>query len=306
MAAPERWDEACFSVPAVRAMIASGLKTAVVCPESQIDFWATVPSLSVIPFPAKLKSKVLAKEISGNWEASLAWETGSAADVFHIAAIPRRLGVDERKLKKQLTHPFTISASPREHRVRHYLSAVESLGINTTQPEYFAPADLGIDPVDGTVLLCPGSDFGSNHEWPIERWVELAKKVITSGLRVTVASISAGRGLGKILSDNLGKSADSFHAEPLAGILSVSAAHSLVIAADGSLPHLAAHAGATCVVLFGPNDPVWKRPLGKRHAIVRRHVECAPCLLPKCPLDLRCQKELTVERVWEAVLEKLQ
>jgi heptosyltransferase-2 len=209
-------------------------------------------------------------------------------------------------LKKQLTHPLAISATPLEHRVRHYLSAVEAMGISTKHPEYFAPADLGIEPMDGRVLLCPGSDFGPSHEWSIERWVELAKKLITSGLRVTVASISAGRGLGKILSDNLGKSADSFQAEPLSEALPTLASYPLVIAADGSLPHLAAHAGATCVVLFGPNDPVWKRPLGKRHAIVRRHVECAPCLQPKCQMDLRCQKQLDVERVWQAILEKSQ
>lgn len=287
-------------------MIASGLKTAVLCPEAQADFWATVPSLAVIPIPPKSKPKLVAKELSGNWEASLAWDAGFAADAFQAASIPRRLGVDERKLKKQLTHPFTITASPLEHRVRHYLSAVESLGISTAQPEYFAPVDLGVEPVDGTVLLCPGSDFGPTHEWPIERWVELAKKLITSGFRVTVASISAGRGLGKVLSDNLGKSADSLHAEAFAQSLPNLAAYSLVIAADGSLPHLASHAGATCVVLFGPNDPAWKRPLGKRHATVRRHVECAPCLQPKCPMDLRCQKELDTGRVWQAVLEKLQ
>jgi heptosyltransferase-2 len=84
------------------------------------------------------------------------------------------------------------------------------------------------------------------------------------------------------------------------------AAYGFVIAADGSLPHLAAHVGATCVVLFGPNDPAWKRPLGRRHAIVRRDVECAPCLLAKCPLDLRCQIELESERVWQAVARVLQ
>lgn len=303
VAAPERWDEACFSVPALRAMIASGMKTAVLCPESQVEFWSTVPALTVIPLTSK--AKILAKEISGNWQASLAWETGTASDVFQIAAIPRRLGADERKLKKQLTHPLTISASPREHRVRHYLSALDAMGIPSAKPEFFASADLGIDPVDGSVLLCPGSDFGSNHEWPIERWVELAKKIITSGLHVSVASIAAGRGLGKILSDNLGKSAETFQVRSLAELLPISAARSLIITADGSLPHLASHAGATCVVLFGPNDPVWKRPLGKRHAIIRRHVECAPCLLPKCPLDLRCQRELDVDRVWQAVIEKL-
>jgi hypothetical protein len=39
--------------------------------------------------------------------------------------------------------------------------------------------------------------------------------------------------------------------------------------------------------------------------VVRRHVECAPCLLAKCPLDMRCQNELETDRVWQAVREKL-
>ena len=107
------------------------------------------------------------------------------------------------------------------------------------------------------------------------------------------------------MAKNLGESVDFFQTTPLAGVLPFLAVHGLVIAADGSLPHLAAHAGATCVTLFGPNDPAWKRPLGRRHAVVRRHVECAPCLLAKCPLDQRCQSELEADRVWQTVREKL-
>ena len=155
------------------------------------------------------------------------------------------------------------------------------------------------------MLLCPGSDFGPNHEWPVERWVEIATRLQAAGKRLTVAGVDGGRGLGKSLADKLGEGVEYFHAAPLAAALPVLAAHGLVVAADGSLPHLAAHAGATCVTLFGPNDPAWRRPLGRRHSAVRRHVECAPCLLPKCPLDLRCQLELDVDRVWAAVRERL-
>jgi ADP-heptose:LPS heptosyltransferase len=55
------------------------------------------------------------------------------------------------------------------------------------------------------------------------------------------------------------------------------------------------------VVLFGPNEPAWKRPLGKRHTVLRRHVECSPCFAAKCVMDLRCQHELTLEKVLEAL-----
>ncbi len=282
-------------------MVASGLGAGVLCPVEQREFWETLEGLVVITYAPKTKSKVAAAEIRGNWQASLAWDFGFAAEAFKIAGIPRRLGRNDGKLKKTLTHPLGFTVGPLEHRVRYYLSAAEELGVQTAKPEFFAPCSLGIEPVAGAVLLCPGSDFGANHEWPIERWVEIAGKLLESGLRVTVTSVDGGRGLGKILADKLGERVEFFHAAPLAGALPLLAVHGLVIAADGSLPHLAAHAGATCVVLFGPNDPAWKRPLGKRHSIVRRHVECAPCFLSKCVMDLRCQKELSVDRVWDAV-----
>ncbi len=305
VAAPERWDEACFAVPAIRALVDSGLEVGILCTGEQREFWETLGGLTVIDFTPKSKAKVVAAKIPGTWQASLAWENGPAAEIFKIAGIPRRLGPDERKLKKLLTHPLGFSAGPLEHRVRHYLAAVEELGIETGRTEYFAPASLGIEPVPGAVMLCPASDFGPNHEWPLEGWEEIANALLETGRRVTVTSIDGGRRLAKRLVDKLGDRVEFFHANPLAGSLPVLAVHGLVIAADGSLPHLAAHAGTTCVTLFGPNDPAWKRPLGKRHVVVRRHVECAPCLLGKCPTDMRCQKELETDRVLQVVGEKL-
>ena len=210
VAAPGRWDEACFAVPAVRALVASGLHTGILCPEEQRGFWSTLEGVTVLGFPVRTKAKLVAAGISGNWQASLAWESGFAAEVFKIAGIPRRLGADERRLKKLLTHPLSFAAGPLEHRVRHYLAAVEQLGIGTGRPEFFAPATLGVAPVSGMVLLCPGSDFGPSHEWPVARWQEVAEALIHSGRQVTVASVNGGRGLGKILAEKMGGDAGIF------------------------------------------------------------------------------------------------
>ena len=305
VAAPERWDEACFAVPAVRALMASGLGVGIFCPAEQREFWETLDGLAVIDFSPTEKPKAVAAEIAGNWQASLAWSPGTAAEVFKIAGIPRRLGHGDKKLAKWLTHPMSFSSGTLEHRVRHYLAAVEELGIPTARPEFFAPAALGIEPVAGTVLCCPGSDFGPSHEWPVDRWEQLVNALVRSDRHVTLASVNGGSDIVKNLTERLGDSIATFHASPFGGVLPLLAVHGLVITADGSLPHLASHAGATCLTLFGPNDPVWKRPLGKRHAVVKRHVECSPCLLPKCPLDIRCQNELDLVRVMKAVREKL-
>jgi ADP-heptose:LPS heptosyltransferase len=303
VAAPERWDEACFAVPAVRALMASGLGIGIMCHEGQKGFWQTLKGLELLVLP--MKAKVAAAEIRGKWQAALVWEQGLAADAVNISGVPRRLGPAGKKLKKLLTHPLVFAEKPLEHRVHFYLSAVEEMGINTLNPEFFSPVHIGIEPVAGAVLLSPDSDFGPSHEWPLERWLETGRNLIDKGCRVTVAGMDGGRGLGKRLAAELGEGVEFFHASPLAGALPLLAVHGLVIAADSSLPHLAAHVGATCVTLFGPNDPLWKRPLGRRHGVVRRHVECAPCLMAKCPLDMRCQNELETGRVWAAVTGKL-
>ena len=303
IAAPERWDETCFAVPAIRAMMATGMAVGVFCHEERREFWETLPGLEIVPFAPGARAKTVAPQLRDSWRAALVWEPGLAADAFKLADLPRRIGPAAKQLAKQLTHPVKLEENPLDHRVRFYLSAVEVMEMHAGNASFFAPAELGVPAVAEAVLLSPDSDFGRSHEWPLERWLEIAGRLRERNFRVTVAGLQTGR--GETLADKLGDGVEFFEASPLAGVLPLLAVHGLVVAADSSLPHLAAHAGATCVTLFGPNDPQWKRPLGRRHTVVRRHVECAPCLLAKCPLDLRCQNELETDRVWSAVMEKL-
>lgn len=307
IAAPAAWDEVCFAIPAVKAMAASGLKVGVLCEDRQRPVWETLAGVSVIGFPEKTSAKRIAPGIAGHWEAAILWEPGIAAEACLRAKIERRIGPESEDLKKLLTHPVERPKvdGPVQHRVRHYLSLVEKLGVATGEPAFFAPLSAGSEPAQGAVLLAPDSDFGKTYEWPLDRWVALGKALLDGGHRVAVAVLKGERDLGVLLAAALGNQVRLIEAEPLAGILPQLAIHPLVIAAEGSLPHLAAYAGSTCVTLFGPGDPMWKRPLGRRHAVARRHVECAPCFLTKCPMDLRCQNELALERVLAVLREKL-
>lgn len=298
VALPERWDEACFAVPAVRALVRSGLIGALVCDDEQESFWKTVCNLPCFTFSHKTSAGQLAKLLGNGWEASLVWEEGLAAKAFVKAKIPRRLGpASDLKLKKLLTHPLNAREAPTEHRVRLYLNTAAEMSVSVNQPEFFVPASLGIPAKPKTVLLCPGSDFGISHEWPLDRWQMLAEALLEKGKHLTVAGSVGARDLGKILAARLGGDAEFFHASPLGAAIPTLATFQIIIAADGSLPHIAAYTGGTCITLFGPNDPNWKRPLGKQHAVVRHHVECAPCLSPKCRMDNRCQNELEVSKI---------
>lgn len=291
VAAPERWDEACFAVPAVRALAASGLEVGVLCGDGQADFWRTIGEIEVVVFNGKAGLEV--------WDAALAWEYGALAKAIRSAGVVRRVAPDgEKKLARWATDPVAVKVGVLEHRVRYFLATVEALGVATRDARFFAAAEVAGVAAGEAVLVCPDSDFGPSHEWPMERWAELARRLRDAhGLKIVVA---AGR-RGQALAEALGGEVPCLDASSPAAAMPGLAGYRLVVAADGSLAHLAAHVGATCVVLFGPNDASWRRPLGKRHAIVRRHVECAPCLMAKCPLDGRCQERLDVEMVEEAV-----
>jgi ADP-heptose:LPS heptosyltransferase len=286
-------------------LVASGLGTGVWCASHQRGFFETIPNLAVVVMPERAKPRELAAALrDDDWQAALLWHDGVQADAVKLADVSRRLGPAAgatRGFLKLLTHPLESRVGPLDHRVQHYLGALEEMGVDTRQPTFFAPMPVAMQPELRSILLCPDSDFGPSYEWPLDRWCALADALIASGRRVAVASIASSRGAGMALSAHLGSSVPDHPLILSHDALPLLASHAVVVAADGSAAHLAAYAGATCVTLFGPNDPQWKRPLGTRHHVVRCHVECAPCLLAKCPLDHRCQLELEVGRVLAAV-----
>ena len=51
VAAPLAWDEATFAVPTLRGLLSTGLRIAILHPESQSAFWATLPGIHRIPYP---------------------------------------------------------------------------------------------------------------------------------------------------------------------------------------------------------------------------------------------------------------
>lgn len=292
IASPARWDEACFSVPAVRALAGSGLGIGVLCQPHQKAFWETLPGLPVRTPDA----------LDEDWQVALLWEAGPLAKAVRKAGIPKRLGPDANgKLSKHLTETLRDRPHPTDHRVQFYLRAVAEMGVETAKPEYFAPVAQETQPDPKRILLIPDSDFGPSHEWPLDRWLDLSHALEEMPLQVTIGCSGQARGLDAGLCAIFSEEFEAVEIDPHQPDLSQLAHHRVVVAADGSLPHLAAHMGATCVTLFGPNDPRWKRPLGKRHRILHRHVECAPCLMADCPLDGRCQMELEGEEVLAAI-----
>lgn len=303
---PVRWDEACFSVPSVSALIAAGLDPLVLCAEEMREFWQSIPGLEVMTHEPKAKAKSITADLfAKNFHSALMWEDSAAADAARLAKIGNRIGPAIKPLKKILTQAITIDEAATDHRVRFYLQTTMQMGVESYLPEFFAPLGPPAASRGDQILLCPDSDFGSNHEWRHDRWLAIARDLIDAGEKLLLIRTNTGRDLATRMAEALGDAIECKDIAAAHELFPLFMNHRFFIGTDGSMPHLASHFGATCLVLFGPNDPQWKRPLGKRHTVLRHHVECAPCLLAKCPLDLRCQNELVTARVAEAIRDAI-
>lgn len=318
VAAPVSLVEACFSVPAVRALrhFRPQSTMAIVCPESQAPIWEMMPELNeVITYPEKASSRQIAKlfkDRETKFESAIAWEAGEAAIAFQRAEVLQRLGYPAKGLGKYLTDSISIviQPGPVEHRVRHYLNLVDKLGGKPFVRETFQTPPLSPPPEKPLIALSPVSEFGVTHQWPLEKFKELVDTielrfggaggvdwVILSG----GANVDGGESWVKVNSEleaMLGGRAKNYSTEwdmakTLAGLPYCTA----LVSCDNELSHLAAHVGLPAVVIFGPNEPEWKRPLGKQSRAVREHVACSPCFLSKCPVDMRCQEAVSVEEV---------
>ncbi len=312
IASPPEIAEACFSVPAVRAIrnaLPQGTLV-IVSPEDIVPLWETVPEIDqVISYPSSASARKVASIIKDSqvpFDCSIAWQETPATMAFAKNKISQRLGTSVKSLSKWITEPVEIitEVGPIQHRVRDYLLFVEKLGINAFLPENFQPSLRPEQPEKPRVIIVPGSDFGPSAEWPIDRFAIIAQAIIDNGTHDLYLIPSFGKnGRTLKLAQRLTGRFKVFE-EDLTDTLELLSTSEALIGNDGSLPHLAAHVGTQCIVLFGPNEPHWKRPLGKSHKIIREQVPCSPCLLDKCPLDHRCMQSISVEMVLNALEEE--
>jgi len=87
---------------------------------------------------------------------------------------------------------------------------------------------------------------------------------------------------------------------------------SLLISNDGGLMHVSVAVDTPVVAIFGPTDYSRTAPWGDKHTIIRKNLNCSPCLridgaekVENCPHDYKCLNSITVDEVYEVVTKKL-
>lgn len=229
---------------------------------------------------------------------------------------------------------LTRTATPRihelhRHQIYYYLDLLYQTGLSSRDYLHdpcFSP-DIRLQPVESgihhaqrllaragiqshgrpIVLLNPGAYYGSAKRWFVDRYASLADRLIDSG-GVQVALVGSGGELRlaheiqKLMRHSPAIFTGQTDLPALMGLLHQA---SLFITNDSGPMHLASALGIPQIALFGSTDEIATGPFSSTARVIHKHVECSPCLLRECPIDLRCFGRIEVNEVYEAALDIL-
>jgi heptosyltransferase II len=239
-----------------------------------------------------------------------------------FAGIPKRIGYmgESRigflthRLKNPTSKPpmvaFYSALSGEENPKTGYLSDRPQLTLSATEVQETLTAH-GLKQ-QNYVVFSPGAEFGSAKRWPVQHFVDLARKLELSVVLLgsakefelceSIATAVNAQALNKCL--NLaGKTS-------LAGAFHIINATKCIVSNDSGLMHVAASLGVPQVAVFGSSSPLHTPPLNpfaqviwlKNDANYMPALDCAPCFARECQYGhTRCLRDISAKLVLESI-----
>lgn len=243
--------------------------------------------------------------------------------VAKMAKIPRRFGYAKEGRSFLLTDAVEIPAwKDTRHEVFYYLNLVAEI-----EQEYFGAKtaleiepqidltvseerrgaarkfleETGVDLSNKTVALGVGSTNSQAKRWQAESYAAL-NDLLQNKLNANVLLVGA-KDEAEISEEVFAKSEKKpiilTGKTNLAEAVAVLSEIDLLVSNDMGLAHIAPAVGTKTIVIFGPTNEKTTQPIGSE--IIRKKVDCAPCMLRDCPIDHRCMKRISSDQVFESV-----
>ena len=249
---------------------------------------------------------------------AVAMHRRTAREIQQLIADPKATGASA-------TGPAGEPLPARAHQIHEYLHLVAALGASARplvprlRAEPFAETALarffpGDSQRTGCVIgLNPGAEYGPAKRWPVESFAEAANELYRRlDCEFLIFGGPSDVPLANQLRVRLAAPLAHGHVTSLAGktklgeLMSALKHCRVLITNDTGPMHVAAALGTPVVVPFGSTSPELTGPGlpgDSKHRLLSASVPCAPCFLRKCPIDLRCLKGITPDRVVAAVME---
>ena len=249
-----------------------------------------------------------------------------AAFVSWLARIPRRIGYarDGRGFLLTDAIPRPAKGAIPPHESFYYLELVRRAGWLDVMPaepvirlEGAAKArQSGLERfrsegLDGVIGVSPGAAYGTAKRWWPERFAESASRVASeTGAAAALFGSPSERELCEQVAGLIRQS--GVETRNFAGKTSLdeyierAAACQVYLTNDSGAMHISSALGVPTVAVFGATNHITTGPTGPLARVIRRDVECSPCLLRHCPIDHRCMAAVSSEMVADAALQLLQ
>lgn len=242
-----------------------------------------------------------------------------------LAGVPLRVGTAYR------AYSFLFNRRVHEHRSRppwrheavSNLNLLRPLGVTVTEiprvrwqvdVEEMAQVDRllqGAGADQATLIAIHPGNAGSALNWSPAQYGELARRLVTEGVRVVVTGSQRETELTAQVATAVGAAAIDLAGKlTLVQLAALFSRCVLYVGSSTGPTHLAAAVGTPLVALYSPlrsNAPVRWAPLGARITVLQPGVEmvCPSCLGPRCPYYHCMERHLSVDAVEGAARQLL-
>jgi lipopolysaccharide heptosyltransferase II len=211
------------------------------------------------------------------------------------------------------------------HQLHDFLHLAAALGANPEPlaPKLFVAPDevaavknkFQLTETSGPIFgLNAGAEYGPAKRWPVENFIAAARVIQE---RTNCTWLLLGGESDRVLAEEIQSAIGPARREQsaihnLAGQTSLRELCALLklcrvlLTNDTGPMHVAAALDTPVVVPFGSTSPELTGPGlpgDPRHRLLQSDAPCSPCFLRECPIDFRCMKRISPERVVEAVLQ---
>ncbi|MRR17875.1 MAG: lipopolysaccharide heptosyltransferase II [Deltaproteobacteria bacterium] len=276
------------------------------------------PADEIIPYESKFDNplgvlRLAHKFRQKKFDAAILLQNAiEAAIIARAAGIPLRAGYNSDGRGFLLTHAIRRTESIfKVHQIHYYLEMVKALGCrdvdNTLHLEaLISPAnarEVMRQCLPGNtrsiIGIAPGATYGPAKKWLADRFAAAADRL---ALDLNAQVVLFG---GKMDRETAAEVCRQAHTNiiNLAGKSSLTESIYLIsqcrlfISNDSGLMHVAGALNIPTVAVFGSTNPATTSPAGEKTVLVRKEVECSPCLKKTCPTDFRCMTLITVDDV---------
>jgi heptosyltransferase-1 len=215
-----------------------------------------------------------------------------------------RIGFSEAREGSTIFYTHKVRGGTGIHAVNRYLRIAAAIGCDIGSVRF--PMPLVKEPEKITRLrrelgeyavIVPGARWQTKR-WPCESFGALAAML---RIRSVIVGNEADRvAAARIAEWSRGNAMSMAGDTDVAGLLCLIRGAKYVITNDSGPMHMAAAYGIPVVAIFGPTNPALTGPYGHNHMVVKSGIDCSPCRRKKCE-DLRCMKEISVERVHQEI-----